>query len=245
MDNPMDEAVSRRRRYEARLRGTGPASVAHRFLIGPAGSVLINTPVYLLPGRINLQPKHRVLDLQGGRGALARILAARVPFHTPPVMIDTSPAALALAYADADPDRPIDLLAARPQRLPFADECFDLVIAAHVFRRLDDTALYLCLMEIVRVLRPGGVLVAWDYAPRSSRLLNRLHERLLAGDPTKPHLRGFGALAHWLSEAGFDEIQRTVLPPFLFPPIPHTALLAQKWAGRPLPEQPPGLVQIT
>lgn len=240
------EEARRRRRYERRLRGAGPAAVLHRFLIGPLGSFLLNTPVFLLPGRIKLEPKHKVLDLQGGRGALARILSARVPFHTPPVIMDTSPAALSLARRNADPARPVDLVAARPQRLPFRDESFDLIIAPHAFRRLDDTQLYVAFMDIIRVLRPGGVLVAWDYAPRSSRLMNRLHLRLLAGDPVEPHLRGFGALAHWMSEAGFDEIERTVLPPFLFPPVPHTALLAKKWEGRKRdPESAPNLVQIT
>jgi len=58
------------RRHRARLASPGLEGVLRRALIGPAGVFLINTPVFLLPGRVNLQPKHRVLDLQAGRAAI-------------------------------------------------------------------------------------------------------------------------------------------------------------------------------
>lgn len=216
------------RRYNRLLAGTDARGALHRLLIGPAGNFLINTPVFLLPERINLQGKHRVLDLQGGKASIARLLAARIPFERRPVVMDASLPALALARQASDAGRTVDLVGGRPVRLPFADASFDLVIAAHAFRRLSDDGLARCLIEVERVLRPGGVLTGWDYAPRSSRRLNRLHLRLLAFDPWPAHLRGFGALAHIAAEAGFAVIERPVLRPFLFPPIPHTALLAQK-----------------
>lgn len=215
-------------RYERRLLAPGPAGVLHRFLIGPAGTFLTNTPVYLLPPRLNLQPKHRVLDLQAGRGAILRFLAARIPFHECPVGLDASLAALRLARRDVGADAPVGLVAGRLTHLPFVDASFDLVIAAHAFRGLADPGLLQCLVEVHRVLRPNGVLVAWEFAPLSSRTLNRLHLHLLARDPVRPHLRGFGPLAHLAAEAGFVRIERPLLRPFLFPPIPRTAILAQK-----------------
>jgi SAM-dependent methyltransferase len=216
------------RRYDARLVAQDPEGALRRLLLGPAGTFLTNTPVFLLPGRVNLQPKHRVLDLQGGRGAIARFLAARIPFHEQPVALDASMAALRLARRDLGPRPAVDIVAGRPTRLPFADAAFDLVIAAHLFRRLTDEGLVVCMSEVERVLRPGGVLVGWDFASLSSRALNRLHLRLLATDPRPPRLRGFGPLAHYAAEAGFVRIERPMLRPFLFPPIPHTAILAQK-----------------
>jgi SAM-dependent methyltransferase len=63
-------------------------------------------------------------------------------------------------------------------RLPFADGVFATVLAADLFHHLDDTHLAATLAEVVRVLRPDGVLVAWWYehtpdtapdAPRFSR----------------------------------------------------------------------------
>lgn len=201
--------------------------MARRFLISPAGNFLTNTALFVLPEQLNLQPKHRVLDIQAGGGALLRFLAARVPFEQPPAGIEASLPALHLGRPAAGAP-PINLLGGRPTYLPFADASFDLVIAAHVFRRLADHGLVQCLREVERVLRPNGVLVGWEFAPLSSEWLNRLHVRLLAGDVLPPHLRGFGPLSHFALEAGFVRIERPLLRPFLVPPIPHTAILAQK-----------------
>ncbi len=222
------------RQYDARLAARSLEGVLRRMLLSPAGSFLTDTPVFLLPGRINLQAKHRVLDLQTGRAAIARFLAARIPFHTPPVALDSSRAALRLARRDLGPRPRVDLVAGQPWRLPFADASFDLVIAAHVFHRLTDEELYHCFLEAERVLRPGGVLAGWDFASVSSRRLNRLHQWLLADGARPPRLRGFGPLAHYATEAGFELIERPLLRPFLLPPIPHTAILAQK-AAEPRP----------
>ncbi len=215
-------------RYNRRLLAPTAAGALHRFLIGPVGTFFTNTPIFLLPPRLNLQPKHRVLDLRAGRGGILRFLAARIPFHERPVGLDASLPALRLARRDMGTDPPADLVAGRLTHLPFADASFDLVIAAHAFRLLADPGLLQCLLEVHRVLRPNGVLVAWEFAPLSSRTLNRWHLRLLARDPVRPHLRGFGPLAHLAAEAGFVRIERPLLRPFLFPPIPRTALLAQK-----------------
>ncbi len=222
-----DDAVTLQR-YDARLRARDFAGAVRRLLLGPAGVFLMNTPVFLLPERLNLLPKHRVLDLQGGRGSIARFLAGRIAFDTPPAALEPSRVALDLARRDLGPSPLVDLVRGTPVRLPFSDASFDLLVAAHLFRRLDDDDLRRALAEAERVLRPGGVLVGWDYAALASRRLNRLHQRVLAGDPSPPHLRGFGPLAHHAAEAGFVVIERPMLRPFLFPPIPHTALLAQK-----------------
>jgi ubiquinone/menaquinone biosynthesis C-methylase UbiE len=219
------------RRYDALLGARTPEGALRRWLLTPPGAFLTNTPVFLLPGQVDLKPRHRVLDLQGGRGGIARFLAVRIPFQQPPVVLDSSLVALGLARRDLGRGGAVALAAGRPTRLPFADASFDLVIAAHLFRRLTDEGLVVCFQEAERVLRPGGILVGWDFASLSSRTLNRLHQRLLAGDPRPPRLRGFGPLAHYASEAGFAHIERPLLRPFLFPPIPHTAILAQKHGG--------------
>ena len=197
---------------------------------GPAEAFLVNTPVFLLPGQLNLQSKHRVLDVHAGGAAIVRFLATRIAFDAPPVALDPSSVAVGHARGDFDLHPSVDIVAGQPDRLPFAGGSFDLVIAAHLFHRLDDAELQRCMAEAHRVLRPGGVFAGWDFAPLSSRTLNRLHLRLLAG--AKPaRLRGFGPLADVVSSAGFARIERPVLRPFLFPPIPRTAILAQKGEG--------------
>lgn len=216
------------RRADARLLAPDAAGAIHRFLLGPRGNFLVNTPLFLLPARLDIRPRHRVLDLRAGRAAIGRFLAARIPFERRPAAIDWSPASLQMARRDLGEASAVDLVAGRPSLLPFAPSSFDLVIAAHVFRHLDDGELMQCVREAARVLRPGGVLVGWDYASLGSRTLNRLHARLLASDPEPPRLRGFGPLAHAAVDAGFAIVERPLFRPFLFPPMPHTAILAQK-----------------
>lgn len=65
-------------------------------------------------------------------------------------------------------DSAIDLLRpgdvnAEGDRLPFRDQSFATVLAADLFHHLDDERLALVLTEIVRVLEPRGLLVAWWY----------------------------------------------------------------------------------
>jgi demethylmenaquinone methyltransferase/2-methoxy-6-polyprenyl-1,4-benzoquinol methylase len=92
---------------------------------------------------IDRLPGGRVLDLGAGTGAANEAFANREV-----VALDPSPEMLALNNA------PFRLVAAG-EALPLADESFDAVFSAYVFRNLDsvdDT-----LAEIHRVLRPGGM----------------------------------------------------------------------------------------
>jgi hypothetical protein len=81
------------------------------------------------------------------------------------------------------------------------------------------------------VLRPGGLLAAWDYQPATGGRRAALHRRLverLGGYGTP---RTYGDIAHWVSEARFGVIENPDLRPFLFPPVPRVSLLARKPAA--------------
>jgi SAM-dependent methyltransferase len=88
--------------------------------------------------------------------------------------------------------------------LPFGDESFDAVVAGELFEHLQfPDAL---VVEIRRVLRPGGVLVG--SVPNAFRVQSRL--RFLRGrgpedDPT--HLRMFSPAAVRDLLAGFEDIR--------------------------------------
>lgn len=90
-------------------------------------------------------PEGRVLDLGAGTGAAMSIFGERRVVAIDPVteMLERNPAnARAVAVGE---------------NLPFADGAFDGVFSAYVFRNLisiDET-----LMEVARVLRPGGAMV--------------------------------------------------------------------------------------
>src|SRR5579884_796206 len=197
-------------------------------LPGMLGAYLIDTPFVDLQDEIQLDAGHRVLQLGCGRAGLLRALDGRVRFRCPPVGVDESQARLRAAARSAGDDV-ISLAAATTTRLPFAEERFDLVLAAHCFRQLEDDMLFRVLLECRRVLKPGGVLLAWEFAPLSSRLLNRFHAWLLRRRGTPVRLRGFGMLAPYALYAGFKHVNRLQFrTPFLFPPIPRVAVALQK-----------------
>lgn len=106
----------------------------------------------------------RVLDAGAGTGALSRRLAAALPgLH--PVLVDLSPAMLAAAADLGDPRA-----VASVDRLPFADEAFDVVVSAWVIETVDDPVA--AVSEMLRVLRPGGLL-AYSFCSRPVRRRDR------------------------------------------------------------------------
>jgi demethylmenaquinone methyltransferase/2-methoxy-6-polyprenyl-1,4-benzoquinol methylase len=101
----------------------------------------------------------QVLDAGMGTGelsvALSRANAGPIAFHG----IDISPCMLNEADRHLrDCGIEADLRLADVQELPFEDEAFDLVMAAHVLEHLVDP--HRAIEEMVRILKPGGVLLA-------------------------------------------------------------------------------------
>lgn len=213
------------RAYNRWMTRNGPLAQHMRWAMGPAGTLLVNTPALSLAGELGIAPGDRVLDIGCGRGSVLRYLDAAVGFETRPVGIDVSTAMLRLARERDDPDASISLVASNATCLPFPDETFDLVLIAHTWKHLGDRALLFNLHEIRRVLRPGGSCVGWEFAPRSSRLLNRLNRAVLtAGDVKDVRLRGFHILASAATQVGFAFVRRLDLGPFLWPPIPRVSV---------------------
>lgn len=104
----------------------------------------------------------RVLDAGSGTGdfteRVQRALAADV------VALDLSSRMVELTRA-----RGLEASHGDIEALPFADEAFDCVLANRVLYHVPD--LTQCLVEIARVLRPGGRLVAVTYSERHLREL--------------------------------------------------------------------------
>ncbi len=97
-----------------------------------------------------------VLEVGCGEGELAEQIAASPGISL--VAVDLSPRMVELTAA-----RGVDARVADVQELPFADASFDVVVAAWMLYHVPD--LDRGLGEIVRVLRPGGALVAVTNAP--------------------------------------------------------------------------------
>ncbi len=208
-----------------RLSGSGSLSRHMRWLMGPSGLFVANTPVLALAETLALQPEHRLLDLGCGEGTLTRHLQRSVRFTQPPVAMDISRAMLRLARAQADPEAPVELVATSASALPFADKSFDFVLATHVWKHLDDRTFLHDLLDVRRVLHPGGAYVAWEFAPRSSALLNRWNRWVLErGGVRAAHLRSFHVIASAAMDAGFSYVERIDPGPLVWPPIPRVAV---------------------
>jgi len=100
--------------------------------------------------RLKLQGSEQVLDVGCGTGIYYRMLAAR-GISVRYFGVDTSPGMLAEHVAH----NRVSLGDA--QRLPFAENSFDAVMANHMLYHIPD--MDKALQEIRRVLKPGGVLM--------------------------------------------------------------------------------------
>ncbi|HEY5651191.1 MAG TPA: class I SAM-dependent methyltransferase [Acidimicrobiia bacterium] len=106
-------------------------------------------------------PAGRVLDLGSGTGAAHPVLAEFDVVGLDPVqeMLELSPMS--------------DRVVAIGESMPFADESFDGVFSAYVFRNL--TSIDLTLAEIRRILRPGGKAVIVDLGRPRTPILRLIH----------------------------------------------------------------------
>ncbi len=121
---------------------------------------------------------HVVLDLAGGTGDIAALLARKVGDEGSVVLADVNRPML-----EAGRDRLIDAgFAARvrwaqasAEALPFAASSFDAVTIAFGLRNFADKSR--ALGEILRVLRPGGALSVLEFSRPVSPLLAGAYDR--------------------------------------------------------------------
>jgi 2-polyprenyl-3-methyl-5-hydroxy-6-metoxy-1,4-benzoquinol methylase len=106
---------------------------------------------------MQVEPKARVLDCGVGNGSLSIALDSLMKGPVDLHAIDTSAEMLLQAksvmqHAGLDPHlRQADVMS-----LPYEDQSFDVVMAAHVLEHLPDPLR--ALAEMVRVLKPGGMV---------------------------------------------------------------------------------------
>lgn len=127
-----------------------------------------------------LRTGESVLDVGCGTGSLA-IAAKQLVGQTGVVSgIDASADMLARAISKAKKaDLEIDFIQAPAQTLPFPDAQFDVVLTTIMLHHLPRTARVQSAGEIMRVLRPGGRVLAVEFAaPVQQRkgLLSHFHK---------------------------------------------------------------------
>ncbi len=167
----------------------------------------------------------RVLDVGCGSGRLAAALAARGVEEV--WGVDPSPYLLQIA---AGRTQKAKFLQGTVENLPFADASFDAVGACFLFHELPRVAAEKGILQLLRVLRPGGTLVIVDpcrdhVRPKSLlRLvlkhgLGALYFHFLARGVYEPFLddwHGLGDHAAWLRDHGFVVEEDEVTIPLQF-----------------------------
>ncbi len=114
-----------------------------------------------------------VLDVGVGKGTLA-IEAARLGYDV--VGVDPDPEALAMAAALVDRaglgDR-VRLVRADAAQLPFADGAFGAAVSLNALHHMDDAGAVLA--SLVRVVRPGGLVLLADFTEAGFARVARRH----------------------------------------------------------------------
>lgn len=116
-------------------------------------------------GLDRLPPGTTVLDVGCGIGGSSRILARDYGFVVTGITL--SPQQVRRAQELTPPDLPVQFLVADALALPFADESFDVVWCIEAGPHIPDKQRF--ANELMRVLKPGGILVVADWNQRDDR----------------------------------------------------------------------------
>jgi SAM-dependent methyltransferase len=185
------------------MESASPAAVAaaeqYNVHVGP----IVAPFVTALVDRTGVRPGVAVLDVACGTGFVAQAAADRVAPEDRVVGIDVSAGMLAVAKRRSRPGAGFEWYQASADQLPVPDGTFDVALCqqgAQFFPDLDAA-----LVELERVLRPGGCLAAtvWAGMDRSPFMQAQylVSCDILGEDAVAPFLSAFGLGANRLREA--------------------------------------------
>ena len=167
-------------------------------------------------GLARIQSGEQVLDVGCGTGTLALEAARRVGSAGRVVGIDPGTEQIARARAKAArrhaPNVPIEFQVGVIEQLPFPDQTFDVVLSTLMMHHLPESVKRQGLMEIARVLKPGGRLVIADFTRKQERVGQAA--RFHAGGSSSHHL------AALVEEAGFPQVETEEIQPLRFSAFP-------------------------
>jgi ubiquinone/menaquinone biosynthesis C-methylase UbiE len=148
--------------------------------------LLVSTITFGFEGRFRekqlalakLQPGERVLDVGCGTGTLA--IAAKKHVGANGSVTGVDPAAEMIERASAKAQRAaadVAFRTAAAEELPFANGTFDVVLSSLMLHHLPKETRRAGVKEMLRVLKPGGRLLAIDFGQASGKrgFLARIH----------------------------------------------------------------------
>lgn len=179
----------------------------------------------------DLLPAGRLLDVGCGTGVLASRLADAGYEVT-----GADPSRGMLEHLEQRDDR-VSAVEASATDLPFGEGEFDLTMCVAVMHHIaDPPAVRRALAEMVRVTRPGGLILVWDHNPRNpywKSLMARVpqddgSERLIPEAEVVTGLVDGGAFLVQSRQTGFVP---DFVPPGLLRPVARAEALAERAPG--------------
>jgi ubiquinone/menaquinone biosynthesis C-methylase UbiE len=122
-----------------------------------------------------IQPGEQVLDVGCGTGELTMLARQRTGARGTVVGLDASPEMIAVARRKAERAHlAIDYRVAVIETIPFPDNTFDVVLSSLMMHHLPDELKQAGLLEIQRVLKPGGRVVLVDLKGNTAPTIHHL-----------------------------------------------------------------------
>lgn len=160
------------------------------------------------------QPGERALDIGCGPGLTTEALAVAVGAQGRVSGVDIAPPMLAIAQRRCASLAQVSFELADVNRLPYADASFDVALASQVYEYVD--AIDAALVELARVIRPGGraVLVDtdWESAVWASHDDVRMRRVIDTWNEHIPHPQLPRTLKRRMTQAGFADVRVEVVP---------------------------------
>lgn len=124
-----------------------------------------------------VRPGHRVLDLAGGTGDLAKQFSKKVGAKGQVVLSDINASMLAEGRSrmiDAGVSNNMEFVQANAECLPFPDNHFNLVTIAFGLRNVTDKDA--ALRSILRILKPGGRLLVLEFSRPTNPVIRKVYD---------------------------------------------------------------------
>ncbi|MDF2446310.1 MAG: ubiE [Moraxellaceae bacterium] len=124
-----------------------------------------------------IRPGHKVLDIAGGTGDLAKAFSKRVGSEGKVILSDINASMLNVGrdrLIDTGLTGNLEFVQANAECLPFADNTFDLVTIAFGLRNVTDKDA--ALRSMLRVLKPGGRLLVLEFSKPVAEPLAKVYD---------------------------------------------------------------------
>lgn len=173
-----------------------------------------------------MQPGEAVLDVGCGTGTLLLDIARQIGTTSRVAGVDPSQGQIARACAKATRSGlPIEFQIGVIEQLPFPEQTFDVVFSTLMMHHLPAPLKRQGLVEIARVLKPGGRLVLADFTHKADRVGRAVHVH--AGGSRVQDLVAL------LTDAGFTVVETEEIQPPRFSAFPGASVIrASRNEGR-------------